>query len=525
MRRPRHGRWRSILLWTLGGLGVFLGLVAAGARVADEPLRRRVEAGMNAALTGYTVRIGTLRFHPFNFSLDLVDGVLVQQANPDPPVASIPRLHASVEWTALLRGHVVADFRFDRPVFHLDLRKARHEATDRVPVQKKGWQEAALAMYPLKINLLRLSDAEITYAEEGPLPPVRLTHLDFRAGNIRNAHSRKGVYPSDIHLHATLADTAQIRVDGDADFFSVPTPGVKTHFDLGNLRLDYLEALLHHYNVTIHRGTLSAQGDVEYAPTVRTVTLADVRLDGADLDYVRRSEATPPPAEKVQRAAAKVTQQPSAIVRADSIRIARSWFTYANETTSPPYRLFVGDCEARVHDFSNVKTGDQAPAGKAEITGKFMGSGDTRVDATFRPQRDRTDFHVDLRIENTDVRALNPLWEAYGKFDVEQGSFSLYSEIGVEHGEMRGYVKPIFRELKIFSPSEEAGVGKKAYEAVVGGVTSVLTNRPHEQVATATDLSGRLEDPHASLLQVAGNLVRNAFFKAILPGLRREGGD
>ena len=27
-----------------------------------------------------------------------------------------------------------------------------------------------------------------------------------------------------------------------------------------------------------------------------------------------------------------------------------------------------------------------------------MGSGDTRVDATFRSQRDRTDLHVDLRI-------------------------------------------------------------------------------------------------------------------------------
>jgi hypothetical protein len=40
-----------MLLWTLGGLGVFVVLVVVGARVADEPLRRRVEAGMNAALT------------------------------------------------------------------------------------------------------------------------------------------------------------------------------------------------------------------------------------------------------------------------------------------------------------------------------------------------------------------------------------------------------------------------------------------------------------------------------------------
>jgi hypothetical protein len=37
------------------------------------------------------------------------------------------------------------------------------------------------------------------------------------------------------------------------------------------------------------------------------------------------------------------------------------------------------------------------------------------------------------------------------------------------------------------------------------------------------DISGPLPDPRASTLQAVGNLVRNAFFKAILPGFDREG--
>jgi len=82
-------------------------------------------------------------------------------------------------------------------------------------------------------------------------------------------------------------------------------------------------------------------------------------------------------------------------------------------------------------------------------------------------------------------------------------------------------VKPIFRDLKIMSPDEKEPLPKKIYEGIVAGAGKILTNPPHDQIATKTDLSGPLADPHASVLQITGNLVRNAFFKAILHGLDR----
>jgi len=113
--------WR----WIFGAIALLLVLVVVGSRLVDEPLRRRIESGMNAALKGYKVRIGKVRFHPIGFSLDLMDGVIIQEANPDPPVANVPQLHASVEWLALLHGNLVADFRFDQPALHIDLRHAQ----------------------------------------------------------------------------------------------------------------------------------------------------------------------------------------------------------------------------------------------------------------------------------------------------------------------------------------------------------------------------------------------------------------
>jgi hypothetical protein len=521
MRRSRRSR-RPWWHWLVGALVLLVVIVGVASRfIIDEPLRRRVEAQMNASLKGYKVRIGKLHFNPIGLSVDLVDWVVVQEANPDPPVAKIPRLHASVQWTQILRGHLVSDFRFDHPSFHVDFRKAQSEAKDKTPVHEKGWQDAALAVYPLKINLLRIDDGEATYVEPGPMKPLHVTGLQFRANNIRNVHSKTGVYPSPVHVAATIVDTAKLRIDGDADFLAEPTAAIKTDFSLDGLRLDWLEPILHHYDIAVRNGTLSARGQIEYAPTVKTARLTDASVDRADLSYVKRRGGQPTAGEKAAQVSAKVTQQPSVAVRVDRFKIADSKLDYRNETTDPAYNLFVSDCNVTLTDFSNVAGAPDASPGKAGVTAKFMGSGDTHVDASFRPRKDRTDFQVALRIDDTDVTKLNDLWRAYGGFDMEAGTFAFYSEIGVREGRVDGYVKPIFRDLKIMSPDEHESLPKKVYEGIVAGAGKVLTNPPHDQIATQTDLSGPLANPHASVLQITGNLFQNAFFKAILPGLDR----
>jgi uncharacterized protein involved in outer membrane biogenesis len=200
--------------WVVGALALIVLLAVIAARWVDEPLRRRIESGMNAALKGYQVRLRKLRFHPLGGSIDLIDWTIVQEAQPDPPLAYIPRLHASLQWLALLHGRVVADFRFDRPQLYLDLRHVKAESENPTPVKDRGWQEAALAIYPFKVNLLRIEDGDITYAEEGPLKPLHISNLSFRAANIRNVHSRDRTYPSELRLDATVQDSARLRLAG-----------------------------------------------------------------------------------------------------------------------------------------------------------------------------------------------------------------------------------------------------------------------------------------------------------------------
>jgi hypothetical protein len=63
----------------------------------------------------------------------------------------------------------------------------------------------------------------------------------------------------------------------------------------------------------------------------------------------------------------------------------------------------------------------------------------------------------------------------------------------------------------------------RLYEELVGGVVKLLEN-PCQEVATQTDISGRLERPQTSTWEAVLGVLQNAFIRAILPGFEREVG-
>ena len=99
------------------------------------------------------------------------------------------------------------------------------------------------------------------------------------------------------------------------------------------------------------------------------------------------------------------------------------------------------------------------------------------------------------------------------------------SELAVKDNAVRGYVKPLLKDVEVYDPEQDKDkpVTKKIYEAVIGGVLGLLENKPRNETATITDLSGPVDNPHANTWQVVEKLVQNAFFKAILPGFEQVG--
>jgi hypothetical protein len=201
--------------------------------------------------------------------------------------------------------------------------------------------------------------------------------------------------------------------------------------------------------------------------------------------------------------------------------VTGSTLGFVNRAAEPDYRMFLSEATIDLKNLSNHFTEGTAVAA---VRGKFMGSGATTADANFRAEKNGPDFDLAAKIENTDMRAMNDVLRAYGKFDVVSGLFSFYAELSVKNQRIEGYVKPLYRDLKAYDERQDAekSAFRKLYEKLVGGVSKLLENRPRDEVATKAEVAGRLDKPDTSTWEVIANLVRNAFFRAILPGFDEE---
>lgn len=511
-RTARAAGWLAVVLVLL-----LLAVVALDVFL-DEPIRASVERRMNAALDGYSVRIGEADFTPWTLSLELTDLAVRQDAYPHPPVLDLAALRFSVQWRALLHLRAVADAELASPRVHVDLGQLRQEREDRVDLEERGWQEAVEESYPLEINELRVTDGSITYIDDDPERPLVLTDLEVLARNIRNVRSPGKTYPSTVRAAARVFESGRARLDGRADFLAEPTPAYVADLRVDAVPLERLGPVIEDYRLQVRRGELSARGVIEHGADRRQAVFDEVAIDGVHIDYLSDPELT----RRAVEAATDTGEPPATAVHVERFRFTRSELGFVNRATSPGYRIYLSGVDATLSDWSNLP---DAGATRLRARGAFMGSGRTAVRGLFRPDPEGADFELAVAVEGTRLETMNDLLRTYADLDVTGGTFSLYSEVRVAGGRIDGYVKPLFREVNVYEPEQDRQEGffQRLWERIAEGLGEILENPPREEVVTVADLSGAVSDPESSNLQVVLNLIENAFFDAILPGFRGRG--
>ncbi len=488
--------------------------------VSSDLLRNYIESRINGHLKGYTVHIGKAYFHPVAFSIDLDDLILAQNAHPVPPVASVQRLHAGVQWRELLSLNLVADFLFVHPHININLINLRKEEESKIPFKKKGWQKALESIYPLKINVFRISNGELTYQDEGPYKPLRVTGINLFAANIRNIRSPDKSYPSPIRLEGNIFDTGKLTLKGDANFLEEPHPGIKADLDLADMDLGYFEPIVNRSNILVKRGSMSAKGSLEYNPHVTAVNLKYLNVKGVYIDYLHLPKTVVAEQRRIEsmaQTAKELSNKSAEKIRIDVLKIENSSFGYVNNTADPHYRLFIDHADMTLKNFSNQFS--EGPA-VMELKGKFMGAGHTDITGTFRAETKTPDLDIRVAIENTPMPAMDDLFRNFGNFDIKEGLFSFYSVLTIKGDTVNGYVKPLFKGLRVYDKRNRS-LFHKVYLGLVNVIAVILENSRRD-IATRTTISGPIDDPKTSTWQVVINLMKNAFIKSILPGFGTE---
>jgi hypothetical protein len=129
-------------------------------------------------------------------------------------------------------------------------------------------------------------------------------------------------------------------------------------------------------------------------------------------------------------------------------------------------------------------------------------------------------FDMNAELTNTNLPELNEFFKAYGKFDVNKGTFGLYTEMAAKDNKFTGYVKPVIVDLDVFGPEDRKdGFLHKIWERMVGSVGVIFQNQRKDQIATKIPLEGTFSKPDAGIMQAVAEVVINAFIHALIPAI------
>jgi hypothetical protein len=191
--------------------------------------------------------------------------------------------------------------------------------------------------------------------------------------------------------------------------------------------------------------------------------------------------------------------------------------------TAKPVDVYISQVEAVIDNLGNIHEETNPLVSTVQATGLIMDQAKFEYKMTLDPFSYRPTFHMALQLLGLDVTKINDLALAYGGFDFKRGWFDLVVETDVQEGQITGYAKPLFRNLKVFSLTEdleEGNVLQFFWQALVGGITGVFKNHSRDQFGTLIPFSGDATGTTtADIFATIGNILRNAFVRAYLPRL------
>ncbi len=190
--------------------------------------------------------------------------------------------------------------------------------------------------------------------------------------------------------------------------------------------------------------------------------------------------------------------------------------------TDPKVDVYLHHLELIAHNLTNSRSLSADRIAQLTLRATPMNAGQVRAQASFDPFASQPDFDLDSEVTGADLTQWNDLLRAYLHLDVQQGGFSLYTELTATNGQFKGYMKPFLKNVDVLRFNEERkeqGLFASLWEGIVGTTAEIFKDRENERVATRIPISGTVEDPRIGFWTTLGNVVRNAFIESFQPRL------
>ncbi|WP_161554288.1 DUF748 domain-containing protein [Stenotrophobium rhamnosiphilum] len=207
--------------------------------------------------------------------------------------------------------------------------------------------------------------------------------------------------------------------------------------------------------------------------------------------------------------------------RIDRLEIINGEIHYYDHFSNPPVNIYLSKTQATLTNLANSdKLASNRPS-HLVLSAQAMDRSNLFTDVFFNPFKKEADFKLKLKLIAFPVKALRNFMHAYTPVDPSGGTLDLVIEANAEKGNIEGYVKPLFHELKLEhweTASDHKLQPLRFFSNTMGDVVNFLfRNQAENQLASKVPFSGKIDDPSVDVLSAVLNVLRNAFVGAFKP--------
>ena len=193
---------------------------------------------------------------------------------------------------------------------------------------------------------------------------------------------------------------------------------------------------------------------------------------------------------------------------------------YIELAADPQIDLSVRNLQFDALNLRNVKEDERTLPSPISGSGISLGGGNLTLNGKMNMLKQIPDADINIKLESISLPAFNDVSSEYAKMDFESGNVNAYSELALADGNITGYFKVLFNEVKFLS--EEDDFLETIWEGVASFFEFILQNQNTENFAVKAPIAGQVDNLNFKTWPTIGSIFRNAFIQGFKSEIDQE---
>ena len=199
-------------------------------------------------------------------------------------------------------------------------------------------------------------------------------------------------------------------------------------------------------------------------------------------------------------------------IEINRLQINNGKLAFVQLSADPNIDLHFYQVNMEAKNLRNVVNNHETLPSSFNMQAVSIGGGQVSLNGKANLVKKIPDVDLSFSLENSDATSLNDFTNYYAGIDFKSGQYSVYSEIAIADGYLKGYVKPILKDSKLIG--KEDGFLEVLWEGFVGFFKFALKNQKNNTLATQIPLEGNLNNIEGNAWVTTIGIFQNAWIDA-----------